>query len=374
VAALFVALVGVTVAVCAAARPPGRRWPAAASGVAVALAALAPVAALAYAFPEGGHQPFVASSYLPALALTLAFAALLPPAQGGLRIGALVYALATTASFLVATPMGGNAVRLGQVAGAALAAGALLAGPSGAPRRAAGALLVALLVWWQLTPAVRDLSNAIGEPSTEAAYFRPLVGFLSRAASPADRVEIPLTREHWEAAEVARSFPLARGWLRSTDIAANPLFYRGRLTDRTYSDWLRAHAVRFVALADAPLDYSARREAALVAREPPYLRLRWRSPHWRVYEVVPPAPPAGGTVRVRAWSPDGAALEAVGPGGGLVRTRFTPYWRVPGGCVAAAGAWTVVTVPRALRTRLETAFSARRIGRRGARCSPPADR
>jgi hypothetical protein len=347
------------------------------SGVALAVAALAPVGALAYAFPEGGHQPFVLSSYAPALALTLAFVAVVPPAQRGLRVGALLYALATTASFLVATPMGGNAVRLGQVAGAALVAGALLAGPAPAPRRVAGALLVALLVWWQLTPAVRDLSNALGEPSTEAAYFAPLVGFLAREASAADRIEVPLTREHWEAAEVARSFGLARGWLRSTDIAVNPLFYGGRLDDRAYEDWLRTHAIRFVALPDAPLDYSAREEAALVARDPPYLRLRWRSAHWRVYEVVPPAPAAttvAGDLRVLAWSPGGAALEATGPSRALVRMRFTPYWRVPGGCVAAVGEWTLVTVPRALRTRLETAFSPRRIGRRGARCSPPAGR
>jgi hypothetical protein len=372
VAGLFVALVGVTATLSAdRARAATGARPAVAALVAVA--ALAPPALLAVAFPEGGSQPFVASSFLPALALVLAFALVAPRAERGLRVGALLYALAMTASFLIATPMGGNAVRLGQVAGAAVAAGALFARPLPGARRAAAVVLVGALLVWQITPAVRDLRNAMGEPSTEAAYFAPLLEFLERAAGPADRIEIPLTREHWEAAEVARRFPIARGWLRSTDIAANPIFYKRAPGHREYQRWLRDHAVRFVALADAPLDYSARAEGALVAEEPPYLRMRWRSEHWRVFEVTP-RPGGAAPLRTAALVPDGAVLDASGPAHTVVRARWTPYWILHGGCVEAAGEWTRISVPRAGRFTLEPELSPARVGRRDARCSVPVPR
>ena len=365
VAGLFLALVGVAVALTT---KPSR-----ARGAGFAAAALAPPAALVLAFPEGGDQPFVASSFAPALVLVLAFAALVPGERRGLRVAAGLYALALTASFLVPTPMGGNAVRLGQVAGAAVAAGALLAPTLSEARRAAGALLVGALLVWSVVPAVRDLRNAGREPSTQAAYFAPLVGFLERNSRPADRVEVVLTREHWEAAEVARRVPIARGWLRSTDRAVNPIFYGGEpLGDATYERWLRERAIRFVALADAPLDYSARAEAALVAREPAYLRPRWRDANWRVYEVVPDGAPSarGGPVRVSALRPEGALLVAAGPGRVVVPVRHTPYWQVPGGCVAPAGPWTFVELSRPGTARLEIDFSAARITARGRRCAP----
>lgn len=377
VAGLFVALLGVAAAVHGGRRTDGVRT----AGALVAVAALAPPALLAVAFPEGGSQPFVASSFLPALTLVLAFALLAPREEGGLRLGALLYAAAMTASFLIATPMGGNAVRLGQVAGAAVATGALLGRPSPIVRRTAGTVLVAALLVWQITPAVRDLRNAVGEPSTEAAYFAPLVGFLERRADHTGRVEIPLTREHWEAAEVARRIPIARGWLRSTDIAANPIFYGRPFGHREYERWLRDHAVRFVAVADAPLDYSARIESALVAERPPYLRPIWRSTNWRVYEVVPRptvasgnrlAPTPGDGLGI--LGPDGAVLVFDRPGRALVRVRYTPYWLARGGCVEAAGEWTRASLPQAGAVRLETAFSPARIGRRDARCSAPARR
>src|SRR5271165_724890 len=53
---------------------PQRLWPAA-----LALAALAPIALLAYAFPEGGNQPFAASAFYPALAGVLLIGALVGP-------------------------------------------------------------------------------------------------------------------------------------------------------------------------------------------------------------------------------------------------------------------------------------------------------
>src|SRR5207248_3071833 len=56
----------------------------------------------------------------------------------------------------------------------------------------------------------------------------------------------------------------------------------------TYRQWLDDNAVRWVALPDAKLDYSGRREARLVRGGLQYLKLSWTGPHWRVYEVTSP--------------------------------------------------------------------------------------
>ena len=53
---------------------PTRAWPAA-----LTLAALAPIALLELAFPEGGAQPFVASAFYPALVGVLVIGAVIPP-------------------------------------------------------------------------------------------------------------------------------------------------------------------------------------------------------------------------------------------------------------------------------------------------------
>src|SRR5690606_27030956 len=86
VAALFLALAGVAWGVGAppAARPATRRR---ALGLALAAAALAPVAALAVAFPEGGREPFVLSAFWPVPAVAAALLWLLPREERTVRAG-----------------------------------------------------------------------------------------------------------------------------------------------------------------------------------------------------------------------------------------------------------------------------------------------
>ncbi|MEJ7716582.1 MAG: alpha/beta fold hydrolase [Thermoleophilaceae bacterium] len=248
--------------------------------------------------------------------------------------------LAMTASFLIATPMGGNAVRLGQVAGAAVAAGALLARPLPGARRAAGAVLVGALLVWQITPAVRDLRNADGRAiDARPPTSRRSLEFLERRGRTTPTASRSRSRASTGRPPRSRAgFPIARGWLRSTDIAANPIFYERAPGHREYERWLRDHAVR--------LRRPRRRAARLLgrARRPRssprrrrYLRMRWRSEHWRVFEVVPrPAvastrslAPAPGRVG-RLLVPDGAVLDAsrATADAALVRVRYTPYWIV----------------------------------------------
>src|SRR5581483_9618356 len=163
---------------------------------------------------------------------------------------------------------------------------------------------------------------------------------------PPFRVEIPFTLFHWEAYQVAPRFPIARGWERQLDIKYNGLFYSGPLTSSRYERWLHRTAVRFVATSDARLDYSAHKEAALIANGLPYLRLVFSSRHWRVYAVSNPTPIVTGAAILRKLDANSLTLQATRGGAALVRVHYTPYWALAGGggCVAPAGDYTRVTL------------------------------
>jgi len=339
----------------------------------VAGAALAPVAALAVAFPEGGIEPFAFSSFWPVLAFAAVALVLVPREERTLRIGVALYALGCTAAFVLDTPIGGNVVRLG-----ALCAGPLAALVLWPRRRTALLLLAPFLLWWQWNAAVNDVRTASGDPSVHAAYYAPLLTALDRAGAQGGatgRIEIPFTRLHWESRHVAPHVALARGWERQLDLEVNPLFYGDQtgappLTAARYRAWLGRMAVRWVALPDVRLDYSAQDEARLIARGLPYLSLVWRGAHWRLYEVSEPAPLADPPARVLHTATDSLALAVPRPATVKLRVRWTPYWAVTQGdaCVEPDGDWTQLHVHRAGTIRLATRFSLGRIGSRAARC------
>ena len=363
VAALFLALAGTAYAL-------GERQ---VRGLTVAGAALAPVAALAVAFPEGGVEPFAFSSFWPVLAFAAAALVLVPREERTLRIGVALYALGCTAAFLVDTPVGGNVVRLG-----ALAAGPLAALVLWPQRRTALLLLAPFLLWWQWNAAVNDVRTASRDPSVHAAYYAPLLDALDRAGAQggaSGRIEIPFTRLHWEARHVAPYVALARGWERQLDLEVNPLFYGDQtdappLTAARYRAWLHRMAVRWVAVPDVRLDYSAKDEARLIAHGLPYLRLAWRGAHWRLYEVRDPTPLADPPARVLQTDTDSITLAVPRPATVKLRVRWTPYWTIAAGdaCVEPDGDWTRLRVRRTGTVRLATRFSLGRIGSRAARC------
>jgi hypothetical protein len=283
-----------------------------------------------------------------------------------LRVGIVLYALAVIGSYLVASPVGGNIARLGTFLALPLAA--LLWWPRRWLALAIAALPLAYLEW---QAPVRDLSAAAGDPATTTAYYQPLLRFLDRQAGPPFRVEIPFTAFHWETYAVATHFPLARGWERQLDIKYNGLFYRGPLTPATYSRWLHENAVRFVAAPDAPLDYSAKAEMALIDHGLPYLREVMRSRHWRVYEVIDSTPIVQGPATLKAFGPDSLTIDAHRAGTLSIRVRFTPYWALSGakGCVAPAGEYTRVTLRQSGTVRLVTRFALDRIAAQTPRCN-----
>ena len=149
------------------------------------------------------------------------------------------------------------------------------------------------LVYWQWVAPVRDLTEAVGEPSVEEAYYEPLLDELERhAPNEPFRVQIPPTRNRWEATSSAERYPLARGWLRQAESDDFELFQDGNLTPEAYREWLDERGVAFVAL-------SARRRARLPRRGRDRPRPRgpsvsceevWSNEDWELYEVAEPAP------------------------------------------------------------------------------------
>jgi hypothetical protein len=364
VAAAFVALAGVAHA-AGADRRDARVRPIV-PGVAVALAAALPVLALSLAFGEGGNEPFAVSAFVPLPLIGIGALLALPAQERTLRIGVALYVVACVAAFARPSALGSNVVRLGE----------LVAGPLAAllwwPRRPMLLIAVAIpLLYVGFQAPIRDAAGAAGSPAASTAYYQPLLSFLERLPGPPFRVEIPFTKYHWEAYAVASRFPLARGWERQLDIKDNHLFYDGPLTAAGYRAWLDRLAVRIVALPDAPLDYSAVPEAALIRRGLPYLKLVARTGHWQIYEVAHAAPLATGAAGATAVGPNWIDLYAVRPGAAAVQVRFTPYWAIAegGGCVAETGdGWTRLTLRRRGPVRLAISFAPGRVGASSPRC------
>ncbi len=320
----------------------------------VACLALALVLVPNLAFPESGEFPFAFSSYV-AIPLWCGGALLLTRGlaveERQLRRVLIAYVLAATVLVLAPNPMGGNAVRLGALFGGPVLAAVMLAHR---PRLSRASMLLLSLtlaggLYWQVTASVNQIARSVGDPSTASTYFTPVATWLRGHDGSAARIEVPPTANHWESAYLAPGFELARGWLRQLDTTRDDIFYDGEaaLTDRAYRTWLHENAIRYVALPDAPLDYSSVAERRLILSNPPYLEPRWSDAHWRVYEVRDPAPlvqPLGtGAAHIRSVGHSGFALDVARPGEFLVRVAFTPYWSIErgNGCLVRHGEWTL---------------------------------
>jgi hypothetical protein len=303
------------------------------------------------AFPESGQFPFSLSSFI-AIPLWCVAALYVTRTLGGverqLRWAVVAYLLGSVVIWLAPNPIGGNAVRLGALFGGPLLAAVVL---SRRPRVSVWFLALFMIgsLYWQVTASVSQIARSAGDPATAASYFQQVAYWLRQHGGRHVRVEVPPTADHWEAAYLAPQFELARGWLRQLDTTRNDIFYDGtHLSSSEYAAWLRDNAIRYVAVPDAPLDYSSEAEKRLVLSEPSYLALRWRSGHWRVYSVRHPQPlvdPIGGAAaRIRSIGAQGFSLDVTHPGDFLVRVNFTPYWSIErgSGCLIQRGSWTLV--------------------------------
>jgi hypothetical protein len=337
------------------------------SGLALVAPAFLVVLPLEALFPEGGWEPFAASSVTATLAVTLAFLYAVPREERLLRVGAWVY-LGVTLLSILPTPMGSNIDRYAVLLAGPLALCALARDgfrQAGRPL-AAVALAVAGIVVWTAWGPVRESTGVIGDPSTGVAFYAPLMRFLATHGGPLVRVEVPFTHSHWEAALLAPEYPLARGWERQLDTKNDPIFFKTPLTQSAYGAWLHDNAVSYVALPDVRLDGSSDEEAALIRRGVPYLREVFASAHWRVFAVRTPTPLVAVPAALTGFDHDSFTLRFSRPGRSIVRLHYTRYWTVVAGrgCVSSApGGWTSVSVSAAGVVRVAARFSlARALG------------
>lgn len=324
-------------------------------GVVLGLAAFVPLAFIAALFPVAGTEPFVASSFRGTLVVILLVLLALPREERLLRTGTALYAGAVILAFAIPNAMGGNVVRLSN-----LAAGPVVAlGVAGPRRRLVLAVLAVPLLYWQLQPAYRDVSEGRDDPSVKEAFYAPLLGELRKqTAGEPVRVEVPPTQHRWEARYVAPEFPLARGWERQHESEDFDLFKGDALSPAGYRSWLQSHGVSYVALADTELDYLAEREAILIRRGLPYLRPIWSNQDWRLFAVRRPAGLVDPPARVTAIGPDWVAIDVARPGRYLLRIHYNRYWAVEGAeaCVEESGEWTAIDAVTAGTIRLSTQF------------------
>jgi hypothetical protein len=322
------------------------------------------------AFPESGQFPFAFSSYV-AIPLFCGGALFVTRGLGGeerqLRWALIGYVLAATVLLLAPNPLGGNAVRLGALFGGPVLAAVMLARR---PRLGAFSVVVLSLamaggLYWQVTASVSQIARSVGDPSTSREYFQPPARWLRAHGGTGVRVEVPPTANHWESAYLATQFELARGWLRQLDTTRDDIFYdnENHLTAAAYEHWLHRNAISYVALPDAPLDYSSVAERRLILSAPNYLDLRWTSAHWRIYSVRNPQPlvePMGGAAAHTLWvGRQGFGLDVTRPGDFLVRVNFTPYWSISrgAGCLLRHGEWTIARASHPGILRVSADFS-----------------
>jgi len=330
---------------------PERRWAAGA----LAAAAATPVLALELLFPGLGTMPFAPLNFVGMLVALVPIGIVVARRDRALATGVALYAVALIATFAVPSAIGNNITRLGVCFGVALVTTLVWERRRGRVLLIAAAIPLALAQW---VPARQALLGE-GNPSMEAAYFRPLLRYLDTADRPLARVEVVPTALHWEAAYVAPSFPLARGWERQLDTANNAIFYDpGQLTPASYRSWLFANGVRFVALPDVPLDYAALAEARLVRAGVPGVQLVWHSAHWRVYSVAGAPGLVSGPARLLSSDGANVRLLVTRPGAVIVRERYVAAWRVASGRAVlsrARGGWlrVVVNAPGRVDLRID---------------------
>jgi hypothetical protein len=250
----------------------------------------------------------------------------------------ILWAAAALLLYAVPTPVGDNLARLRYFAFPMLVVAAGLAGWR--PRALVAVALAASFAYGAIPDLIGAATRSDSRP-TQEAFWTPALGFLAANHTPDHRVEVVQTAGRWEAFWLPEAgFPLVRGWYRQVDLAENPVLYESEITPAAYEAWLRSRAVRYVLLANTPLDTAgAEAEAELLRSGRSGLVVAERTGAWTVYELPDPSPLMTGPGEAVITRQGHDRLEGTVDRAGLylLRVRWMPYWDVEGAadCVAA---------------------------------------
>jgi hypothetical protein len=298
-------------------------------------------------FGDGGTFPYGLLQLAPSLvfcALGLLVTRGVPAARM-LRGAFWIYLIVCVLAYLVPSAVGSNLERLRYVA---VPLALIAVGLRGWKPLWLAVPAVALAVVWNGTPIWSSFARASGDPESSRTYWLPAISYLKAHLSPSYRVEVVDTAEHWPAAYFPDAgIPIVRGWYRQSDFPQNELLYDSHLGGATYRAWLRRMAVRYVVLANAPVDYSSRNEAALIRSARSGLVPVKRFANMTVYELPQATPlvtgPGSATV-MWLWS-SRLVAQFDTPGTYRLRVRWSPYWQPSTGCVSkSADGMTNITI------------------------------
>jgi hypothetical protein len=287
-------------------------------------------------FPDSGRYPFSWQELLPVCIFCVLGAGLTWNVDSGrvLRWVFVVYLIGAFFVFAVPSAVGENVARLRfvslPVAVLALSLRRWRPLPLVLP-----ALLLAIS--WNITPLAFSFVSSENDQAAKAVYWQPAISYLHRHLGLSYRVEAVDTAGHWDAVYLPRAgVPLARGWFRQNDFPQNKLLYTDdALGGRAYLAWLRSLGVRFVVLPDAPLDYSARREAQLLRSGRSGLTAVMHSKHLTIFEVPSPRSLITGPSRARvvALTETRVSVAVAAAGTYRLAIRYSPYWSASSGCL-----------------------------------------
>lgn len=345
-------------------RTDWRRWT---GPVAVVAAILLAELVLWRLFPDGGRYPFWGDDFTG----TLIFCALgivlswRVERASMLRWLFVVYGVVAVGAFVVSSDLGSNISRMRL---AAIPLGLLVLPMRRWRPVPICAAALALAAYWNVAPIATTYANAASDPSGSASYWQPATDWLHDHLSPDFRVEAVDTIGHWPAVFLPRAgVPLARGWFRQDDFPQNQVLYQNPLAPEAYLNWLRTMGVGYVVASDAPADFSAINEAALLQSGTSGLSIVYQAGHVTVYAVPEAQPMVTGfsAAHVLTITTSDVVLAVAQPGSYRVAVRYSPYWRAANACVEPApdGMTNVVAgspgiVPLTFRIDAHTAMKA----------------
>jgi hypothetical protein len=285
-------------------------------------------------FPAGGRFPFHTADALAGLTFCLLGLALTWRVDSArvLRFVFCVYLAAMLVLYVVPSEIGGNVERLRFVA--APLAVLVLTLRHWRPRPLALGVL-ALAIAWNASPLAASYLAGRADVTAEAATWPAAISYLRAHLRPDFRVEAVDTASHWPAVYLAEAgIPIARGWFRQDDFPQNAVLYT-KLGARVDLDWLHRLGVGYVVLANAPPDYSARNEGALVRSGRAGLRLVFATKTLTIYAVPKPRPivTGPGSPLLLSLTQQRIRVALRQRGTYRIAVRYSPYWTASRGCL-----------------------------------------